>query len=101
MRARYHVIMTRSDTAASDGRCPICGKGTLADIDFDGDDRFQDPESRQVDTYTCGHQVPRAPLEVADADRLDVEQRTSEEVSSPSPEEEAAYEATQEETAEE
>ncbi|MBA3739254.1 MAG: hypothetical protein H0W97_11895 [Actinobacteria bacterium] len=93
--------MTRSDTAASDGRCPICGKGTLADIDFDGDDRFQDPESRQVDTYTCGHQVPRAPLEVADADRLDVEQRTSEEVSSPSPEEEAAYEATQEETAEE
>ena len=93
--------MTTSGTGASDSRCPICGEGTLADIDFDGDDRFQDPESRQVDTYTCGHQVPRAPLEVADADRLDVEQRTSEEVSSPSPEEEAAYEATQEETAEE
>ena len=93
MRARYPVIMITSGTAASDGRCPICGKGTLADIDFDGNDQFQDPESRQVDTYTCGHEVPRAPLEVADADRLDVEQRTSEEVASPSPAEEAAHEA--------
>ena len=42
----------------------------LADIDFDGDEQFQDPESRQVDTYTCGHEVPRAPLEVADTDGL-------------------------------
>jgi hypothetical protein len=100
MQARYPVIMTTSGTVASEGRCPICGKGTLADIDFDGDDQFQDPESRQVDTYTCGHEVPRAPLEVADTDRLDVEQRTSDEVASPSPDEEAAYEAT-EETAEE
>lgn len=93
MRARYPVIMTTSGTGASDSRCPICGKGTLADIDFDGNDQFQDPESRQVDTYSCGHEVPRAPLEVADPDRLDVEQRTSEEVASPSPAEEAAHEA--------
>lgn len=100
MRARYPVIMTTSGTVASDGPCPICGKGTLADIDFDGDDQFQDPESRQVDTYTCGHEVPRAPLEVADTDRLDVEQRTSEEVASPSPDEETAYEATKEEAEE-
>lgn len=100
MRARYPVIMTTSGTAASDDPCPICGKGTLADIDFDGDDQFQDPESRQVDTYTCGHEVPRAPLEVADTDRLDVEQRTSEDVASPSPDEEAAYEATKEEAEE-
>jgi hypothetical protein len=83
-RARYAVIMTTSD-AGSDGRCPVCGQGTLADIDFGGDDQFQDPESRQVDTYTCGHEVPRAPLEVADTDRLDVEQRTSEEAAAPTP----------------
>ena len=82
-----------SGTTGSEGRCPVCGEGTLADIDFDGDDQIQDPESRQVDTYTCGHEVPRAPLEVADTDRLDVEQRTSEETASPSPEEEAAFEA--------
>jgi hypothetical protein len=85
--------MTSSGTGGTEGRCPICGEGTLADIDFDGEEQFQDPESRQVDTYTCGHEVPRAPLEVADSDRLDVEQRTSEETASPSPEEEAAFEA--------
>ena len=74
-------------------RCPVCGDGTLADIDFGGDENVQNTESRQVDTYTCGHEVPRAPLEVADPDRLDVEQRTSAETASPSPVEEAAYEA--------
>ena len=71
----------------------MCGEGTLADIDFGGSEQFQDPESRQVDTYTCGHEVPRAPLEVADTDRLDVEQRTSEEATAPSPVEEADDEA--------
>ena len=54
--------------------------------DFGGDENVQDTESRQVDTYTCGHEVERAPLETADAERLDVEQRTSEETS-PTPEE--------------
>lgn len=81
--------MTASGAAGPEGRCPVCGKGTLADIDFGGDEQFQDPESRQVDTYTCGHEVPRAALEVADTDRLDVEQRTSEETTAPNPVEEA------------
>ena len=31
--------------------CPVCGKGTLHTIDF-GDER---PESRQIQTFTCGH----------------------------------------------
>jgi len=78
--------MTASEAAGSGGRCPICGVGTLADIDFGGDANVQDTESRQVDTYTCGHEVERAPLEVADAERLDVEQRTSEDTTSPTPE---------------
>jgi hypothetical protein len=68
-------------------RCPVCGKGVLADIDFGGDGLFQDPQSRQVDTFTCGHEVPRAPLQDADADRLDVERRTSEETAAPTPDE--------------
>ena len=80
--------MMASDVAGREGRCPVCGEGTLADIDFGGRDLFQDPESRQVDVYTCGHEVARAALEVADTDRLDVEQRTSEEAASPSPDEE-------------
>ena len=87
MRPRYPVGMSGSATAGSGGRCPVCGVGTLADIDFGGDENVQDTESRQVDTYTCGHEVERAPLETADAERLDVEQRTSEETSSPTPEE--------------
>ena len=82
--------MTGSGTERPDGQCPVCGVGTLADIDFGGDENVQDTESRQVDTYTCGHEVERAPLETADADRLDVEQRTSEETTSPTPEDGSA-----------
>lgn len=87
MRARYAVDMSGSATEASGGRCPVCGLGILADIDFGGEENVQDTESRQVDTYTCGHEVERAPLETADAERLDVERRTSEETTSPTPEE--------------
>jgi hypothetical protein len=76
--------MTRHDDSAG-RRCPECGVGTLADIDFGGDDLFQDPSSRQVDVYTCGHEIERAPLASADADRLDVEQRSSEETAEPRP----------------
>lgn len=59
--------------------CPICGEGTLRTIDF-GD---QQPESRQVQTFTCGHEVEGARLKTADADQLDVERRTSEDVATP------------------
>jgi uncharacterized protein (DUF983 family) len=77
--------MSSSDEAGSERRCPRCGEGVLADIDFGGGELFQDPESRQVDVYTCGHEVARAPLESADADRLDVERRESEETAEPTP----------------
>lgn len=59
--------------------CPICGKGTLQTVEF-GD---QQPESRQMQTFTCGHEVEGAQLRTADADRLDVERRTSEETVTP------------------
>jgi hypothetical protein len=70
-------------------RCPVCGQGTLADIAYDAAtptdrDPEQQPESRQVDTYTCGHKVVGAPLEAAD-DRLDVERRGSDETAEPLP----------------
>jgi hypothetical protein len=81
--------MTTSTGPSEDVRCPVCGKGTLADIDFGGEDLVQNPDSRQVDVYTCGHEVERAPLDVADADRLDVERRSSEETAAPTPDEEA------------
>jgi hypothetical protein len=59
--------------------CPICGKSTLRTVDF-GD---QQPESRQVQTFTCGHEVKGGRLRTADADRLDVERRQSEETVTP------------------
>jgi hypothetical protein len=72
-------------------RCPICGEGTLADIAYDAlpaSERTQGPEqqpdSRQVDVYTCGHQVVGERLATAD-ERLDVERRESAETAEPRP----------------
>jgi hypothetical protein len=59
--------------------CPICGKGTLVTVDF-GD---QQPESREVQTFTCGHEVEGGRLRTADADQLDVERRESEDTVMP------------------
>jgi hypothetical protein len=86
--AGYASIMDTHRPVGDEGRCPVCGQGVLVDIDFGGDELFQDPESRQVDVFTCGHEVERAPLEVADTDRLDVERRTSEETAAPTPDQE-------------
>jgi hypothetical protein len=75
-------------------RCPVCGIGVLADIDYDAGTRGepapdQQSTTRQLDTYTCGHQVPGAKLEAAD-NRLDIERRTSEEAVEPRPEPDGA-----------
>ena len=59
--------------------CPICGKGTLVTVDF-GD---QQPESREVQTFTCGHEVEGGRLRTADAAGLDVERRESEDTVMP------------------
>ncbi|MGA9159750.1 MAG: hypothetical protein WB297_02640 [Actinomycetota bacterium] len=59
--------------------CPICGKGTLVTVDF-GE---QQPESREVQTFTCGHEVKGEQLQTADADGLGVERRQSEETVTP------------------
>jgi hypothetical protein len=80
--------MTMSAQRAA--RCPVCGQGTLADIAYDAAapterEPEQQPGSRQVDTYTCGHTVVGAPLETAD-EQLDVERRASEETAEPLPE---------------
>jgi hypothetical protein len=59
--------------------CPICGKGTLRTVEF-GD---QQPDSRQMQTFTCGHEVEGGRLGSADAEGMDVERRTSEETVTP------------------
>jgi hypothetical protein len=70
------------------GRCPTCGDGVLVDIayregsglpDREGE-AVQDPDARQVETYSCGHEVVGPRLDATSADGgLEVERRTSEE----------------------
>ena len=67
--------MTETDSTT----CPICGVGTLRTVDF-GD---QQPESREMEAFTCGHEVQGARLQTADADLLDVERRESEDTVTP------------------
>jgi hypothetical protein len=79
---------------ADDGRCPRCGEGTLVDISFDlhpADpvaDGMQEAESRQIETYSCGHTVVGPRLSSADQEAMTVERRTSDEATMPAPTEE-------------
>jgi hypothetical protein len=66
-------------------RCPVCGNGRLVDVAFDagdpgpGGEPRQRADSREVDTYSCGHEVAGASLADADSGELGVETRTSDE----------------------
>jgi hypothetical protein len=72
-------------------RCPVCGLGVLSELGFDGgpgaatDGSQQQPDSRQVEHYSCGHDVVGESLATADADVLDVERRSADEVVDPGP----------------
>jgi hypothetical protein len=77
----------------TDDRCPICGVGTLIDMAFDGGGRIgskaaQTADSRQVVSYSCGHTSKGPRLDTADEVVMEVERRTSKEVTDqPLPEE--------------
>jgi hypothetical protein len=71
-------------------RCPTCGRGTLVEITFrEGGDEVDDKaiqgtESRQTETYSCGHEVVGPRLEVtSESSALEVEHRTSDETVEP------------------
>ena len=72
----------------SDLRGPVCGEGVLGDIAYDEQDRLgslkQAPESREVLTFSCGHEVEAGLLGEAARDDQNVERRQSEE-SAPKP----------------
>jgi hypothetical protein len=77
------------ETGADAGRCPRCGEGTLVDVSFDLDpadpvaDGMQEAESRQIETYSCGHTVVGPRLASADQEAMTVERRTSDETVMP------------------
>jgi hypothetical protein len=75
-------------------RCPTCGRGELVDINYNEpsdveppatDEPMQEPDSRQVATYSCGHEVagPRIDRAQQAGPALDVERRTSDETVPP------------------
>jgi hypothetical protein len=72
-------------------RCPECGNGVLVGVTFreggtaDADEPIQAADSRQVETYSCGHEVVGPPLDrsATAESALDVERRTSEETAEP------------------
>lgn len=71
-------------------RCPICGDGVLGDIAYDEhhprlSKPKQAPESREVLTFSCGHEVESGWLADAARDDPNVERRQSPETAAPAP----------------
>lgn len=75
-------------------RCPTCGQGELVDINYNQpasndppapDGPVQEADSRQVATYSCGHEVvgPGIDRAAQAGAALDIERRTSEETVPP------------------
>ncbi|MDP9342270.1 MAG: hypothetical protein M3Q23_09285 [Actinomycetota bacterium] len=64
-------------------RCPVCGQGVLQHLGTESGRRLQRPESPIIETYTCGHEVTEPSLATSDADRLEVERRTSQDTVDP------------------
>ncbi len=64
-------------------RCPICGVGELRHLGTEAGDAPQAAEVPIGETYTCGHEVAGPTLATADAERLEVERRASEETVEP------------------
>ena len=74
----------READGRDDLRCPVCGKGVLRDIAYDENPTEpngikQAPESVEVLTFTCGHEVEAHRLEEAERRDPNVERRESDE----------------------
>lgn len=69
-------------------RCPVCGEGVFTEVNYedrepDGTKLRQAGDSYEVLLFSCGHEVRGTRLATADADRLTVEARDSEEATDP------------------
>ena len=61
-----------------DKRCPVCGEGILQHLGAETGQDMQQPDTPILETYSCGHTVTEGSLATADAERLEVERRRSE-----------------------
>jgi hypothetical protein len=70
-------------------RCPVCNEGDLVEITYERAGEFEpnlQPDSVEVQVFSCGHRVSGARLSGADQERLNVERRASEDTVDPLPE---------------
>ena len=86
---------TTSTQASDPGetRCPVCNEGDLVEIAYHRAGEFepsQQPDSVEIQVFSCGHRVSGAKLSGADSAQLNVEQRTSEETVDPLPDDDTA-----------
>jgi hypothetical protein len=84
MAARNERSTEQGAAGRDDLRCPVCGKGVLRDIAYDENPTDpegikQAPESVEVLTFTCGHEVEAHRLEEAARRDPNVERRESDE----------------------
>lgn len=83
MAARNERSAERGATSGDDLRCPVCGTGMLRDIAYDENPTEpngikQAPESVEMLTFTCGHEVEAHRLQEAARRDQNVERRQSE-----------------------
>jgi hypothetical protein len=74
-------------------KCPRCGKGVLVDITYrddpdvavETDEAIQTSGTRQVESYSCGHEIagPRLDRTASGSDELEAERRATEETTDP------------------
>jgi hypothetical protein len=82
MAARSERSTEHGSAGRDDLRCPVCGEGVLRDIAYDEnptepEENKQAPESVEVLTFTCGHEVEAHRLEEAARRDPNVEGRES------------------------
>ena len=85
---------TTGEASESGGtRCPVCNEGDLVEIAYHPTGEFEpsrQPDSVEIQVFSCGHRVSGAKLSSADPAQLHVEQRTSEETVDPLPDDPGA-----------
>ncbi len=74
-------------------KCPVCRQGTLVEITFregsamesEAGEAIQEADTRQVESYSCGHEVvgPGLDESAAGTDDLEVERRETDETADP------------------
>ena len=83
--------MTEMSQDSESRRCPRCGRGVLVELTYragspeEVDEPIQTADTRQVESYSCGHEVvgPRLDRTATPEGGIEAERRTSDETTEP------------------